>query len=198
MEKDTKETKPTQRVWFTSDIHFSHANIIRFCNRPFVTVEEMDETIISNWNSVVGQHDYVYIVGDVFFHNATNALKIAKRLNGIKVLIYGNHDKVIRNNKELRDQFSETHELLERRFVSGDTKVTITMCHFAMKVWNKSHHGALHLYGHSHGSMPDDGTRSMDVGMDAVGFYPISLEEVINRIGSRPLVALDHHTNEGL
>lgn len=186
----------TQRTFFTSDIHFGHANIIRFCNRPYASVEEMDEAIVAHWNETVGPHDYIYILGDVSFSNAERTTALVKRLNGIKVLVYGNHDKVIRSNKALRGLFSETHEFLERSFKIGNEPgkgKSIVMCHYALRVWNKSHHGALHLYGHSHGSMPDDGSRSMDVGLDANNMRILSLEDVFAKIGNRELKVVDHH-----
>lgn len=186
----------TQKTFFTSDIHFGHANIIRFCNRPFADVEEMDEAIVRHWNETVGEHDYIYILGDVSFSKAERTKALIQRLNGIKILIYGNHDKVIRDNKQIQSMFSETHEFLERDFkmegASGKGK-KIIMCHYALRVWNKSHHGSVHLYGHSHGTMPDDGTRSMDVGLDANNMRIISLEEVMAKVGNRELKALDHH-----
>jgi len=155
----------------------------------------MNEAIITNWNNTVQQYDHIYILGDISFADEKTTNSILSRLNGIKILIYGNHDKVIRNSIPLRAYFDEEHELLERDFKpdGGGKGVKIIMCHYAMKVWNKSHHGSLHLFGHSHGTMPDDGTRSMDVGMDCHGMRPISLQEVIQKIGRRELRALDHH-----
>lgn len=187
-------TQTMTKTFFTSDIHFGHANIIKYCNRPYTSVDEMNEDIIKGWNEVVGQYDHIYILGDVSFADEKTTDRILTRLNGIKILVYGNHDKVIRNSPTLQAHFSETHELLERDFkIEGQKGRKIVMCHYAMKVWNKSHHGSLHLFGHSHGSMPDDGTRSMDVGMDCHGMRPISLEDVVRRIGSRELKVLDHH-----
>jgi calcineurin-like phosphoesterase family protein len=183
----------TAKTFFTSDLHFFHSNIIKYCDRPYEDAIEMNENIISNWDSTIGEFDHVYILGDVSFGKATETLEILKRLPGIKYLIYGNHDRVIRDNKILRDQFAEVHEFLERDFKVGDKKYKIVMCHYAMKVWNKSHHGSMQLYGHSHGSMPDDGTRSMDVGLDSNNHYPVSIEEVIEKIGNRPLIVKDHH-----
>ena len=77
-------------VFFTSDTHFDHANIIRFCNRPFATVEEMNEALIANWNRKVHRDDTVYIMGDMFFRT-TDPEPILQRLKGKKRLIVGNH-----------------------------------------------------------------------------------------------------------
>ena len=183
----------TQRTFFTSDIHLGHANIIKYSNRPFANVAEMDEAMLKTINETVGPRDFLYILGDVSFAKPEYTKQMIKRMNGIKILVWGNHDQVIRSNSEIRDLFHETHELLDRTFVVNEKRTKIVMCHYAMKVWNKSHHGTLHLYGHSHGTMPDDGSRSMDVGMDAVGMRPISLEEVVARLGERPIPGVDHH-----
>ena len=79
-------------VFFTSDLHFFHKNIIRFDNRPFTSVEEMNETLIRNWNRKVKKDDLVYILGDISWGNDEETCAIFARLNGRKVLIKGNHD----------------------------------------------------------------------------------------------------------
>lgn len=78
-------------IFFTADTHFGRGNVIQLCDRPFSSVEEMDETMIQNWNGRVSGNDTVYILGDMFFRNA-NAQDILKRLKGKKRLIVGNHD----------------------------------------------------------------------------------------------------------
>lgn len=78
-------------ICFTADTHFDHANIIRFCNRHFATVEEMNETLIANWNRKVHGNDTVYILGDMFFQT-TDPEPILRQLKGKKHLITGNHD----------------------------------------------------------------------------------------------------------
>ena len=83
------------KVWITSDSHFGHLNIIKYCNRPFDNVETMNETIIKNWNNTVSKDDLVFHLGDVVFgRNAKETLKeIVPQLNGKKILIRGNHDR---------------------------------------------------------------------------------------------------------
>ena len=81
-----------EHTFFTSDTHFNHANIIRFCNRPFKDVEQMNEVMIANWNSVIGKDDTVFHLGDFCLGGAAEWTKILERLNGKIYLIMGNHD----------------------------------------------------------------------------------------------------------
>jgi len=97
----------TERIWFTSDTHFGHKNILKFCpnSRPVKSVEEHDERLIRNWQEQVGQNDRVYHLGDFFFCNGDRAKKILDRLPGQIHFIHGNHDKVISSNHDIRSRF---------------------------------------------------------------------------------------------
>lgn len=177
------------RVWFTSDLHFGHAAIIRYCSRPYKDVEEMDNALITNWNACVAPEDTVYVLGDVFMCNASRAVEVLTQLTGKKVLVYGNHDKVIRKNYHIQKLFSETHAGLERSFQVGSDNMLIVMNHYAMRVWNQSHRGSWMLYGHSHGTLPPEG-KQLDVGVDNSpnGEYrPWSLEEVASFMANRKI-----------
>jgi calcineurin-like phosphoesterase family protein len=178
-------------IFFTSDLHFCHANIIKYCNRPFSSVEEMNEGLITNWNSVVKQQDTVYIVGDVIFaKDISIAESIFKRLNGSKVLIAGNHDKHMLKQERFRALFQSVHQLLEIKIGTQD----ITLCHYAMVVWNKSHHSAWQLFGHSHGSMADDPHKlSIDVGVDCHNYTPISFDQIAEIMAKKQYKPVDHH-----
>jgi calcineurin-like phosphoesterase family protein len=171
--------------FFTSDPHFSHANIIRFCNRPFKDVHEMDETLINNWNAVVRPEDTVYCLGDMFFKCSVGyAHMVLDRLVGTKILICGNHDKIVRNQKPIRDRFRAVYGW--EPGVVGGLEISfkpyceqrMTLSHYKMQAWNKSHYGAYHLYGHSHNSeLPCQGI-SMNVCVDRHNFYPVREDEV--------------------
>jgi len=80
-------------VWLTSDNHFGHKNIIGYCDRPYKSVEEMNENMIENWNAVVSPNDQVIVVGDFSFMDLEETKAICRRLYGIKTLVRGNHDK---------------------------------------------------------------------------------------------------------
>lgn len=156
-------------IWFSSDTHFRHKNIMKFCpnTRVGADSDEMTETLIRNWNRDVKHDDTVYILGDVFFCGATEARKILARLSGNIHLVYGNHDQVIRNNKDIRDMFASVQEYLE---IKIDGK-KVVLFHYPMLEWNGMHHGAYALFGHVHGSMDNHpeitSARIMDVGVDS-------------------------------
>ena len=79
-------------IWFTSDTHFSHANIIKYCHRPFASVEEMDEQLVSRWNAAVGPNDTVYHLGDFAVGDGKRFAKRVSRLNGRIKILPGSHD----------------------------------------------------------------------------------------------------------
>lgn len=185
-------------IWFTSDTHFKHKNILKFCpkTRQGRDSDEMTEILIQNWQRDVKPGDRVYLLGDVFFCNATEVRKILPRLTGEIHLIYGNHDQVIRNNKDIRDQFTSVQEYKEIKI--GQQKVV--MFHYPMLEWNSMHYGAYALFGHVHGSMDNHpavlSARTMDVGIDsrpagiAPSNGPMSLwhyDQVDSILSARPI-----------
>jgi calcineurin-like phosphoesterase family protein len=175
--------------WFTGDTHFGHANIIKYCNRPFKDVVEMNETIISNWNKVVEKDDLVYHLGDFCFgRNDFEFDAYFKRLNGLIVFIKGNHDRLAWKNRGKFYAYSDSYREIKVN------EQNITLCHYAMRVFNKSHHGAWHLYGHSHGSLPDDpNSLSFDCGVDCHNFTPINFEQVKEIMSKKTWKPIDHH-----
>lgn len=180
-------------VYWTSDLHFGHANIIKYCNRPFANVKEMDQALVDNWNAVVRPEDTVYLLGDVSFHPAETTDRILSALKGKIHLVKGNHDKKQKLNFE---RFASVSDLLGVKVSEGGAKGKyIVMCHYALKVWEHRHHGSWNLHGHSHGSMPDDpNSLQIDVGVDCHGYKPISFSEIgailASKQGFKPV---DHH-----
>lgn len=181
------------KVFFTSDTHFSHTNIIKYQDRPFKDVIEMNEHMIRMWNEVVPWDGHVFHLGDVAFGDERSAKSTLDRLNGSIYLVKGNHDKTVLRKEFVRDRFVWVKEKYVVKFDKGKGD-EITLCHFAHRVWNKSHHGAYHLYGHSHGAMEDTPWgRSMDVGVDVWDFKPISLKQVCDVLSERKFKVADHH-----
>ena len=168
-----------KKTFFTSDHHFGHKKIIKFCNRPFTSVEEMDEVMIQRWNEKVTPDDEVYHLGDIGLSSPGKLRKILERLNGKIYLIKGNHEKSAEachsRFEWIRDYYELTVE--DKAFERGEQ--LMVLFHYAQRVWNASHWGAYHLYGHSHGSLSDDPkSLSFDIGVDCHNFYPLSYAEV--------------------
>ncbi len=191
-----------KKVFFTSDIHFFHSNIIEYCKRPFASVTEMNEEIITRWNQRVPRDGVVFIIGDVALGgkgSADDLAVILSRLNGRLFLIPGNHDDYIFESEECLKHIEVLTPIIEIKIQEPEAErgsQRITMCHFAMKVWNKSHQGAWMLYGHSHHTMPPDyDIKSFDVGLDGYGYgyAPISYEYVKNLMEAHGREPVDHH-----
>ncbi len=129
----------TRKYFFTSDLHFGHANIIKYANRPFSSVREMDSELINRWNAKVTNSDVVWILGDFAFLNEDALVDVASWLDGEKHVIWGNHDKVFRSRK-VRDELAKYnyvfHTGLEEIYVPDSTihggKQHIVLCHSAM------------------------------------------------------------------
>lgn len=184
-------------IWFTSDLHIGHTNIIKYCKRPFRDVQEMDEALIRNWNSVVQPRDQIYVIGDMCLARAEYGVSRIGRMNGEKFLIEGNHDKACLKSEKFRNLFAWIRPLYELKVQDSNLSIgsqRIVLCHYAMRVWNKSYHGAWHLYGHSHGTLTDDPkSLSMDVGVDPNNFTPLSYSQIKARMSKKIWNPADHH-----
>src|SRR5690606_24946302 len=140
-----------------------HARVIEYSKRPFANVNEMNEAIVQRWNAVVAPGDFVYHLGDFAFLRHLEATQLAKRLNGQKYLIFGNHDKALRKNQDFLTQWIWAKDYAE--ITIGLQKIVLS--HYPFLVWNKRHYGSWNLHGHCHGSLPDDPrSRRVDVGVD--------------------------------
>ena len=179
-------------VFFTSDLHHRHLNILNLCpeHRPWDSREAMTEALIEYHNDLVRETDTLYILGDFSFGTARFTLDVLRSMTGNKVIIRGNHDGWL--DKVTEEQLldvgvANVRDLYCRKF--DDTK--IVMCHYSIRAWQDQGRGSLHIYGHSHGNLEGFG-RSMDVGWDAWGRY-LLLEEVIDRLESKEIEVADHH-----
>lgn len=132
--------------FYISDTHFGHANVLGYDNRPFLSVEEMEEEIVKRWNTVVTKGDTVYILGDFCWQGDAEWIRILNRLNGNKVLIVGNHD--VRGSAKLRAMFQDIKDYKE----ITDAGRKVILCHYPVMCFKNHFHGAFHLYGHVHNS----------------------------------------------
>lgn len=171
-------------LFFTSDLHLDHENVIEYCERPFTSIDAMNQIIIDNWNSVVGKNDYVFIAGDFCFGKIDKWRYYLNKLNGRKYLAAGNHDKSIP-----RDMFLDVQHLFNI-IVKFDDELEsdgmrFTVCHYPMLSWYQSHRGSVQIFGHHHGKLSGKNlnniklmSNQLDVGVDVHDFYPVSYQQV--------------------
>lgn len=206
-------------IWFTSDTHFYHKQIIEFCNRPvpgiweknplspgepLYTTEQqtamMNDWLIANWRAKVKPTDEIYHLGDFFFCGQQAAAAILKQLPGRKHWIKGNHDY------KLTKQLSQFFESIQNykfihvplKYEDDDGKLQqynqpIALFHFPIMSWDGMAHGSWHLHGHCHGSLADTGGLRLDMGVDCWNYNPVSIEEVQNEMALRSVRGVDHH-----
>lgn len=185
-------------IYFTADLHLGHARILEYSNRRFANVDDMNETLVSNWNAKVTKNDRVYCLGDFALCSEAKAIAFARRLNGQKFLIFGNHDKRLRKSTEFLSQWiwARDIETIRVNDVSraSPSELRLFLCHYPMKTWDGAHRGTIQLHGHSHGSLKyDPGSLQVDVGVDCWDLAPCSLEQINARLSDRKFVPIDHH-----
>lgn len=184
---------PAEQIYFTSDTHWGHANILKFASRPFASIEEHDEALIANWNEVVtapGAH--VFHLGDVIFKG--DLRHIVPRLNGQIHLILGNHDKRMKKpNRDLFTSVSDYKEIKVKTSPAG-MEQRIVLFHFPIESWDKRHYGSWHLHGHCHGSLPSgDHQKRVDVGVDVWNYRPVTFEQLEAHMVKKVFKPIDHH-----
>lgn len=184
-------------IHFISDCHFWHNNVIKYSNRPYVSVEEMNATLISRWNERVADGDDVWSLGDFAFAKLGQISEILSQLNGNIHMVTGNHDEVIIKNRQYLLDSGLVKEITPYKEVSFKGQM-ITMFHYGSRVWNKSHYGSWALFGHSHGNLTPYG-KSVDVGVDSTfvtgkaEYRPLSFDEIKEFMDNRKIETTDMH-----
>lgn len=167
------------KIFFTSDHHFCHTNIIKFCDRPFEDVEQMNEVMIQRWNEKIQAGDEVYHLGDFGLKDPDKVGRILDRLNGKKYLIAGNHEWAAQKHPKKFKWIKDYYELKVKDTDCANGVQRIILFHYSMRVWRGEYRGNWQLYGHSHGNLADEQERlAFDVGVDSHDFYPLSYDEV--------------------
>lgn len=167
-------------VYFIGDMHFGHENVIKLSKRPFNSIEEMDSTIIQNWNAIVKDSDIVYIIGDVWYKGTRNAVEYVRKLKGIKHLIRGNHDGKALKNDGFAKLFESIQDIAD---ISVDNQ-RIILCHYPILEWNGYYRDSLHIHGHIHNNRQGvfnylkTEPRALNAGVDITGFRPVTLNEL--------------------
>ena len=164
-------------IYYTSDLHLGHENIITSCQRPFSCIEEMDEALIANWNARVNKTDTVYILGDLIFRAKLAPEAYLQRLKGKKHLIIGNHDTSWLNKVDTAKYF----ESVSRLEVINTGRGKATLCHFPMC----DHEGRWLIHGHIHATTDSpywhflrESERTLNAGVDIHGYTPVLFEEL--------------------
>lgn len=182
-------------IYVTSDLHFNHKNILKFCpkSRDFKDVEEMNDFIIQKINEVVTAEDTLYILGDIALGGGVSSIvKLFNQLHCCDIrVVPGNHD----SNKLLKSLVAQCVgvTILPLIYETSFNNTRAVMSHFPLLTWNQAHRGSIHLFGHCHGSLKEatEG-RKADVGWD-VWERPIPLEELVSILKEKPIWTPDHH-----
>jgi calcineurin-like phosphoesterase family protein len=183
------------RIFFASDEHFYHKNVINHDQRPFLNeqgepdVELMNAELIFRWNSVVTNHDIVFYLGDLAFCNQSKMKEVADSLNGEIHFIMGNHDNI--KHIENTNRFKTVNYYAELWLRDGDEHHHFIMSHYPIYSWNRKHHNSIMVHGHCHHSIDElefhKENRIIDVGVNGHNYFPISFEEVIELINTKDL-----------
>ena len=201
-----------QRLWFTSDTHYNHANICSATTkwtdpvtcREFKTLEHMNAHIVGNINEVVGQDDILIHLGDWSFGGFEQIQKFRDQIVCKNIhIVTGNHDHHIENNREnCQSLFSSVNKYVELSVkwpVGPEMKdATFVLMHFPIASWNNMARGAIHLHGHVHFEprLRVQAGKMMDVGVDGNALYPIEMSTILNMMRTQPIKSIfnfDHH-----
>jgi len=165
-------------IYFTSDLHLGHANVIRFCGRPFADADEMNAALIANWNAKVTNADRVYIIGDLMFRFAGDPETVLRQLRGKKHLILGNHDKSWTRRADLSRHF----ESVEHYAIIALGEGSVTLCHYPMMSFGSK----WHVHGHIHNNKPEPYwslLKTMDNALNASvevnNYEPVTFKELL-------------------
>ena len=189
-----RENMVDYNVWFTSDLHFCHRNILKYTDRvnrmgldaDSPNLDQMNQWIIDKWNSRVQKNDIVYMLGDFSFINTNITRKFLEKLKGNKHLIWGNHDKSLKGLENYFESCSDIKDVVFKQssfpFLQED--VAAVLCHYPILAWNGRNYGSLMIHGHSHGNLDDFNIQSkelrVDVGIDSklADYDMVSLEQI--------------------
>lgn len=159
-------------VFFTSDTHFGDPRVLRIDKRPFKTIPEHDEALVTRWNEAVAPRDEVWHLGDFALHVRAKRIEdLLSRLHGRKHLIVGNND----GPETLSAKGWASVQAYAELECDGSFLV---LCHYAFRTWKNMGRGWIDLHGHSHGRLKHQ-TRQFDVGVDVWDYRPVTIERIL-------------------
>lgn len=186
-----KEVRPLSKVFLTSDLHFGHDREFVWGARGFSSVEEMNEAIILNWNSIVEDDDYIYILGDVMLGKSKN-IECLKRLKGKIHIVLGNHDTS--NKEKMYRGLPNVVEIAEIGIKLKYKKYTFVLTHYPMMTPNIDKESltqtTLNLYGHTHqvNNFYQGMPYMYHVGVDSHSCYPVLLDDIIEEMKAQMII----------
>ena len=213
MDKLNITLKPEQKIFFSSDQHFGHRNVVKFCNRPYADEKEMGKALIENWHNVVGPDDIIVTMGDFFWFNDSQSIKkVVNQLNGTIYMVLGNHDKkesFRRCDPEkliILDGISHIFLRCEDENRWYEKTFEIVCCHYPLMTWSHRDRGAINLFGHIHSGwmrscddydqmLPLWRGQQLDVGVDNQNFTPVVFEDVLAQLANEKRKLLFEKTN---
>lgn len=172
--------------YFISDTHWGHWNINHLCGRGFESLELMNNTIINGINSTVGPNDILYHLGDAVWHGFEESFW--KRINCKAILCLGNHDDIgwYNKNKRANTGYGPIEVVNYLEIPIGSEKGKIVLSHYPFEIWNGKHKGWYALFGHTHKDLDSDiGIRRLHVGVDTIGYKPITFTQIKEKIEQR-------------
>ncbi len=190
--------------FFTGCSHWNHFNIIKYHNRPFLSLEEMNQKMIDRWNEKINNGDQVFHLGDFSFgRNEYDFNKIFFKLKGKIILIKGNHESLAWQN---RSKFLASYDTYKEIKINNQK---IVLSHYPLLTWNCKHHGAWMLHSHCHYNLPCSRKdakqigKILDCGVDGNNFYPYSFDEIKEIMDKKPIfpdnpLFKDHHDGSEL
>jgi len=206
-----------QQIWLSSDLHFNHKNIIKYCDRNVydyslndsisldLSVEAMNEEIIRRHNSLVKEDDYYICGGDIGFGKDVEAnVDLLDRMNGHKLICWGNHDHDIKwfIKREGKD-ILWTGDILElsTQVKNGKNlkKQNFFICHYPVLIWNQHHKGSIMIFGHTHHTLKDENYLSrkvFEIGLDGNNLFPYNIDDIYKQIKENEIKYIDHHNEE--
>lgn len=199
MDKLNIYLEPDQKIWFISDTHFAHKNVINFSGRPYENIKQMHTDFVYNWNRVVDENDIIFHLGDVYWGSGrTETYKALKDLKGIKYIIPGNHDKKEQfeyciNRIENFNILSDVAVLFIKNFFedSAEKTLEIFLSHYPMMTWPHRNNSAINLFGHIHSGPSSNAQVDQDLplfsyqydcGVDNNNYTPIELREILKKL----------------
>lgn len=185
-------------VWITSDFHFFHRNLCRGTSvwidrsgcRDFDTIEQMNDTILNNINTVVKPDDVLIHLGDFAFGGRDNVISARKNIKCINLIhINGNHDIAISKDSELQKLFTWVGDYTELKY----EHLFFCLFHYPLATWNGKNYGCIMIHGHCHTTVNKfNNGRIMDVALESNNMKPYNMSEIVKIMNNTPILK-DHH-----